>query len=123
MRILAFFNSSIHAQLTCLDEWTSIERDHVNSLTWAIQDLQASTIRIPVTGGAKGDVETVKAAICSAVDVMQAMGSSLFTILSRVEGMNSLVSELAGVAAQERAMLDECESVLGSTTAMQVRKK
>ncbi|KAL0284060.1 UNVERIFIED_CONTAM: AUGMIN subunit, partial [Sesamum angustifolium] len=106
-------------QLTCLDEWASIERDHVNSLTWAIQDLQASTIRIPITGGARGDIETVKAAICSAVDVMQAMGSSLYSILSRVEGMNRLVSELASIAAQERAMLDECESVLGSTAALQ----
>ncbi|KAL3629688.1 hypothetical protein CASFOL_026910 [Castilleja foliolosa] len=111
--------SVLNNQLTCLDEWTSNERDHVKSLTWAIQDLQASTIRVPVTGGARGDVVSVKAAICSAVDVMQAMGSSLFTILSRVEGMNSLVSELADVAAQERAMLDECESVLGSTTVMQ----
>ncbi|KAK6126985.1 hypothetical protein DH2020_039274 [Rehmannia glutinosa] len=71
---------------------------------------------------AEGDVETVKAAVCSAVDVMQAMGSSLFSILSRVEGMNCLVSELADVAAQERAMLDECESVLGSTAAMQVEE-
>ncbi|KAK6126976.1 hypothetical protein DH2020_039277 [Rehmannia glutinosa] len=40
----------------------------------------------------------------------------------QVEGMNCLVSELADVAAQERAMLDECESVLGSTAAMQVSK-
>lgn len=35
--------------------------------------------------------------------------------------MNSLVSELAEIAARERAMLDECESVLGSTAALQVR--
>lgn len=34
--------------------------------------------------------------------------------------MNCLVSELADVAAQERAMLDECEALLASTAAMQV---
>ncbi|KAI3446721.1 hypothetical protein Pfo_003386 [Paulownia fortunei] len=120
LRLKLKLYSLLNNQLTCLDEWASIERDHVNSLTWAIQDLQASTIRIPVTGGARGDIETVKAAVCSAVDVMQAMGSSLCSILSKVEGMNSLVSELADVAAQERAMLDECEYVLGSTAALQV---
>lgn len=35
--------------------------------------------------------------------------------------MNSLVSELAEVAARERAMLNECESLFGSITALQVR--
>lgn len=39
----------------------------------------------------------------------------------QVEGRNSLVSELAEVAAQERAMLDECEALLATTAAMQVR--
>ncbi|KAK4481657.1 hypothetical protein RD792_012564 [Penstemon davidsonii] len=112
--------SVLNNQLTCLDEWASFERDHTNSLTWAIQDLQASTIRVPLTGGARGDVESVKAAVCSAVDIMQAMGSSLCSILSRVEEMNLLVSELADVAAHERAMLDEFESLLGSTSVLQV---
>lgn len=35
--------------------------------------------------------------------------------------MNSLVSELAIVAAQEKAMLDEYEALLASTAAMQVK--
>lgn len=36
--------------------------------------------------------------------------------------MNSLVSELANVAAEERAMIDEFEALLVTTAAMQVRK-
>ncbi|KAL7093271.1 hypothetical protein ACP275_11G031000 [Erythranthe tilingii] len=122
LRLKSKLYSVLNNQLTCLDDWASVERDHLNSLTSAIQDLQASTIRIPITGGARGDIETVKAAVCSAVDVMQAMGSSLCSTLSRMEGMNCLVSELANVAAQERAVLDECELVLGSTAALQVEE-
>ncbi|CAA3019033.1 Hypothetical predicted protein, partial [Olea europaea subsp. europaea] len=71
------------AQLTCLDEWAFIERDNTNSLSSAIQDLRVSTLHIPFTGGAKGDIETVKAAIYSAVDVMQSIRFSLCSILSR----------------------------------------
>ncbi|KAL3331687.1 hypothetical protein AABB24_032345 [Solanum stoloniferum] len=112
----------LNEQLTYLDEWASIEGDHTSSLSHAIQDLQACTLRLPITGRAKGDIESVKEAVCSAVDVMQAMGSSMRFILSRVEGMNCLVSELADVAAQERAMLDECEALLASTAAMQVEE-
>lgn len=38
-----------------------------------------------------------------------------------MEEMNCLVSELADIASQERAKLDECEALLDSTAAMQVR--
>lgn len=99
-----------------------VERDHDNSLTLVAQDLQAGTIRIPFTGGARGDIETIKAAVCSVVDVMQAMGSSLCSILSQMEGMNSLVSQVADIATQERAMLDECESLMSITAAFQVEE-
>lgn len=33
----------------------------------------------------QGDIEVVKAAVCSALDVMQAMGSSLCSVLSQVK--------------------------------------
>lgn len=42
-----------HVQIFCLDEWASAETDHDSSLTSAIQDLKASTVRVPVIGGAR----------------------------------------------------------------------
>lgn len=42
-----------HAQLFALDEWASAETDHDSSLTSAIQDLKASTVRVPIIGGAR----------------------------------------------------------------------
>lgn len=122
LRLELKLNSILNNQMAYLDDWALIERDHSNSLSGAIEDLEASTLRLPVTGGARADIETVKLAICSAVDVMQAMGSSICALLSRVEEMNCLVSELADVAAQERAKLDECEALLASTAAMQVEE-
>lgn len=38
-----------------------------------------------------------------------------------MQGMNCLVSELADVAAREKAMLNECTSVFASSAALQVR--
>lgn len=46
--------------------------------------------------------------------------TAFFYLTFQVEGMNSLVSELAVVVAQEKALLDECEALLASTAAMQV---
>ncbi|KAF5742095.1 hypothetical protein HS088_TW09G00136 [Tripterygium wilfordii] len=115
-------NSVLNDQMGCLDDWGLLEREHINSLSGAVDDLEASTLRLPVTGGATANLESLKIAICSAVDVMQAMGSSICSLLSRVEGINSLVSELAVVATQEKAMLDECEALLASTVSKQVKE-
>lgn len=41
----------------------------------------------------------------------------------QVEGTKALVSELSGVAAKERTMLDECRELLASAAAMQVCNK
>ena len=38
-----------------------------------------------------------------------------------MEGLNNLVSELAIIVAQEKAMLDKCEALLASAAARQVR--
>lgn len=43
------------------------------------------------------------------------------TFYEQAEGMNRLVFELAVVAAQEKAILDECEALLASAAAKQVK--
>ncbi|KVH93667.1 Protein of unknown function DUF566 [Cynara cardunculus var. scolymus] len=109
LRLKLKLHSVLNQQMAHLDEWTSIERENHFSLSGAIEDLQSSTLQLPVTGAATVDIETVKSSLCSAIQVMQTMGSSLHSTLSTLEGSNWLVSELATVAAQERALLDECE--------------
>ncbi|GMI88632.1 QWRF domain containing 8, augmin subunit 8 [Hibiscus trionum] len=115
-------NSVLNDQMGYLNNWALLERDHVSSLAGAVEDLEASTLRLPVTGGARADIESLKAAISSAVDVMQAMGSSICYLLSKVEGINHLVSELAAIATMEKNMLDQCEVLMASTAAMQVEE-
>ncbi|XP_022158162.1 AUGMIN subunit 8-like [Momordica charantia] len=115
-------NKIMNDQMSYLDEWDTLEGDHINSMSGALLDLEASTLRIPVTAGVTADVESLKGAICSALDVMQVMASSICSLLSKVERMNGLVSELAVLASREKAMIDECESLLASTTAVQVEE-
>lgn len=43
----------IFAQMVCLEDWAMLERDHISSLTGAIGDLEANTLRLPLTGGTK----------------------------------------------------------------------
>lgn len=115
-------SSILKEQLSFLDDWAQEEREHLICLSGAIGALEASTLHLPVSEGTKADLQMVKDAVSSAVDVMQALGSSIHSLLARVEGMNCLVSELASVAAQERAMVAECVDLLASTAAMKVQE-
>ncbi|CBI19416.3 unnamed protein product, partial [Vitis vinifera] len=110
----------LKGQIMYLDEWGPMDRDHSNSLSGAIEALKASTLRLPVVSGARADIQNLKDAICSAVDVMQAMASSICSLLSKVEEVNSLVAELANTSAKERACLDQCRDLLSTLAAMQV---
>lgn len=38
--------------MTLLEDWASMEKDHSVSLVGAIEALKASTLRLPVVGGA-----------------------------------------------------------------------
>lgn len=40
-------------QLLYMEEWALLDRDHSNSLSGAIEALKASTLRLPVIGGAR----------------------------------------------------------------------
>ncbi|KAK6139011.1 hypothetical protein DH2020_027248 [Rehmannia glutinosa] len=73
--------SILKGQEPHLDSWALFDRDHCNSVTGAIKALEASTVRLPIVCGAKGDVHKVQEAITSAVDVMQAMASSVCSLL------------------------------------------
>lgn len=108
----------LREQMGFLSVWSSIEREHTSSLAHVIKDLQSSILQLPVTDGAMVDVDTLKNGVGYALEVMQAMGSSISSIISVVDGTDCLISELACAAKQERAMIAECEALLASTTVM-----
>ncbi|XP_057494797.1 QWRF motif-containing protein 2-like isoform X1 [Actinidia eriantha] len=113
--------SILKGQIICLEDWASLDKDHSASLLGVVEALKANTLRLPVVGGALADVQSVKEAIGSAIDVMQSMTSSLCSILSRVEDVNSLVAELAKVIVNERALLQQCKDFMSMLAAMQVK--
>ncbi|KAG6747633.1 hypothetical protein POTOM_047523 [Populus tomentosa] len=112
--------SIVKGQMLYLEELALIDQDYSHSLSGAIEALQASTLRLPVVGGARADVQNLKDAICSAVDVMQAMASSICTLLSKVEEVNSLVVELEKASRKECNGLYQCKDLLSTIAALQV---
>nr|CAB3457088.1 unnamed protein product [Digitaria exilis] len=107
-------------QIAYLEQWQTLERENSISLFGATEALKASTLRLPVTSGAKVDAIALKNAVSSAVDVMQGLGSSVCCMLSKVTDRESLVSDLSVIAGQEKVMLDECRELLATSAKLQV---
>ncbi|OAY39262.1 QWRF motif-containing protein 2 isoform X1 [Manihot esculenta] len=113
--------SILKGQITYLEEWSHLDRDHSTSLEGATEALKASTLRLPIVGKAIADVQNLKDAIGSAVDVMQAMASSVCSLSAKVEEINSLVVEIVNVTAKEKYFLEQCKGFLSTLAAMQVK--
>ncbi|CAN6217704.1 unnamed protein product [Urochloa humidicola] len=109
-------------QISYLEQWPTLERDNSISLFGATEALKASTLRLPVTSGAKADAIALKNAVSSAVDIMQGLGSSVCCMFSKVTDRESLVSELSVIAGQEKVMLDECRELLATAAKLQVQE-
>ncbi|XP_051132750.1 QWRF motif-containing protein 2-like [Andrographis paniculata] len=112
--------SIIKGQMTFLEDWASLEKDQSISLLSAIEALKASTLRLPVNGGVMADTVSLKDAIHSAVDVIQAMGSSIHSLLLLVEEVNCPATEIVKVTSKERALLKQCTDRISILTAAQV---
>uniref|UniRef100_A0A0D9XDV0 AUGMIN subunit 8 n=1 Tax=Leersia perrieri TaxID=77586 RepID=A0A0D9XDV0_9ORYZ len=109
-------------QIDYLEEWPALEKENSISLFRATEALKASTLRLPVTSGAKTDVVALKNAVSSVVDVMQGLGSAVRCMLPKVEDRTYFVEELAVIAGQEKAMLDECRELLAVASKLQVQE-
>ncbi|KAF7840749.1 QWRF motif-containing protein 2 [Senna tora] len=114
--------SILKGQMPYLEEWALLDEDHSSSLLGATEALRASTLRLPVAEKAIADVPNLKDAMGSAVDVMQAMASSIYSLSSKqVEETNSLVAELVKATTKEKFLLEQCKDFLSSLAAMQVK--
>nr|GMD96383.1 QWRF motif-containing protein 2-like [Ipomoea batatas] len=112
----------LKGQVPCFENWGLIDKEHCSSLSAAICALEVSTIRLPVVNGARADIQKLKSAICSAVNMVQTMASSICLLQSKVEQMSSLLIELSSTVCSEHSSLDQCRDLLSTVTDMQVKQ-
>ncbi|XP_019242281.1 PREDICTED: QWRF motif-containing protein 2-like [Nicotiana attenuata] len=90
-----------NAEMMSLEDWASFDKEHSISLLGAIEALKASTLRLPVIGGAHVDIQNLKDAVSSAHGVMQAMASSVGSILGKVTSFSSCYLSVNGDCCRE----------------------
>ncbi|XP_042005505.1 QWRF motif-containing protein 2-like [Salvia splendens] len=115
LRMYLKLYSTLKEQLPHLERWSLLDRDYWSSVSGAIKALEASTVRLPIVDGARADVHEVQEAIYSAVDVMQAMESSIYSLQLKVERMNSLATDISKLSAREHGLLEQCKELFSTT--------
>ncbi|KAG8098281.1 hypothetical protein GUJ93_ZPchr0013g37018 [Zizania palustris] len=113
----------LKGQMDYLEEWSLLERDHANSLSEIVEALTATILCLPVTDGAKANIQDVKNSVGSAVDIMQTIGSSICTLLAKLHGSSILVSDLAKIATQERILMEHSRELLSTLASMHVSNR
>lgn len=111
----------LKGQMAYLEEWPSLEPDYADSLSGIVDALTATILCLPVTDGAKADIQDVKNSVGSAVDIMQTIGNSICTLLAKLSGTSILVSDLAKIAMQERLLMDQSRELLSTVASMHVK--
>ncbi|WOK92129.1 AUGMIN subunit 8 [Canna indica] len=114
--------SILKEHMAYLEHFASVQKVHYSALSGAAKGVKASTLRVPIRGGARADVVHLKNVVNSAINIMQSMSSSINYLLSKVEDTKSLVSELSAITAREKFMLDDCRELLDLVAAMQVQE-
>ncbi|TVU13245.1 hypothetical protein EJB05_40781, partial [Eragrostis curvula] len=110
----------LRGQMVYLEEWSSLERVYANSFSGTAQALNATVLRLPVSEGAMADIQALKNAVGSAIDVMQRIGYSTSIQLSKLAQANVLVSQLSRVAIQELVLMARCRELLCTLASMHV---
>ncbi|KAE8708271.1 QWRF motif-containing protein 2 [Hibiscus syriacus] len=83
-----FMVQKLSAKIAYLEAWAILDIDHSSALLGATEALKASVLRLLVVGKAIADIQNLKDAVCSAVDVMQATTSSICLLSSKVKFVN-----------------------------------
>ncbi|GJU59624.1 putative reverse transcriptase domain-containing protein [Tanacetum coccineum] len=107
-------------KMSYLDIWNVTELDYSISLAEAIKALESSSLCLPVLCGAKVDVQSLADAICSAIDVTEAIASSICALAAKMDHVNSLAYELASAMKVECSLLNQCKDQFSGLSLLEM---
>lgn len=116
-------NSLLLHQTKGLERWSAVERHHLAALTSTENSLQAVVCRLPITGHAKVDPNSLVVSLQQATNVADAINGTIAEKLPRAQSTVRLVAELAQVVAREKLLLEECIELLGLSSSLHIHEE
>ncbi|CAJ1978979.1 unnamed protein product [Sphenostylis stenocarpa] len=104
-------NFLLHSQMKMLESWGSMERQHLAAVTTMKECLHSVICRVPLSEGAKVDIQLASIAQRYASDLTDSIESVLSSFSPLANKTSELISNLARIVAQEKLLLQELNDV------------
>ncbi|CAL9134803.1 unnamed protein product, partial [Musa textilis] len=108
----------LSSQLKILEDFSEMERQHTSALSAISDCLQAAVCRLPLTDGAKVDLQLLLSALTHAMDFALTTRTTIGRLAHTK--MVSLLPELRQVVSSEAALLQECFGLLVRMSSLHV---
>lgn len=103
-----------------LNKWSALEDDYSSSLSGVTKALQDASLRLPISGNVRADINDVKDVFNYSTNILDSLSSYIQSSLSKAEVMDDVISKLAEVANTERTLIEECGNLLSEAHNLQV---
>ncbi|CAL5391637.1 unnamed protein product [Camellia sinensis] len=100
-------NFILYSQIKSLEAWGDMERQHSSAISMTKDCLHSVICRIPLVDGAKMETHSTSIALRHGSDLATSIKSMLSIFSPGAEKTVSMLSELAQIVAQEKALLEE----------------
>ncbi|GJT33236.1 SNARE associated Golgi protein [Tanacetum coccineum] len=114
-----------------LDEWSALEEDYIHPLSGTTKALTNSLLWLPDSGNVQVNKKEAAEALDSAVKTTDMIVNHMQSFLPKLsysdgtvcaEEMDTLISELANVNEEGKALVEECGNLLEKTHTLQMQK-
>ncbi|KAJ0965192.1 hypothetical protein J5N97_026330 [Dioscorea zingiberensis] len=122
LRSMNNLSTILESQTPILDHWATLEEDYSESLSGTIEALQNASLRLPLIGNVRADIQELEEVLGSATNMLQGISPSVNKFLPEAQERESFVSELARVVIRERALMQECGDRLSEVHKLQVKE-
>ncbi|GLT76373.1 hypothetical protein SLA2020_480380 [Shorea laevis] len=113
----------LQSQIKPLEAWAEMERQHLTAISRTKECLHNVVCRVPLSDGAKIDMQSASIALRHALELTGSIKSELAAFSPLTENNASFLSELATVATQEKLLLEECLELFRSVSILEIEER
>ncbi|GAA0154011.1 hypothetical protein LIER_12114 [Lithospermum erythrorhizon] len=109
---ITILSTILQGHMPDLDRWSDLEEDYSSSLSGMTNALLNASLRLPIGSEIRQvDVTELREVLDSASKVVESIGSQIQSFIPQADELDGLSSEVARVAAGEKALVEECGSL------------
>ncbi|RCV41874.1 hypothetical protein SETIT_9G169500v2 [Setaria italica] len=113
-------HSVVGAQVPFLENWSDLEKEHLNCLGRGTAAIRDASSRVPTIGNIRTNIGGVNETLQSGMKILEELSHSVENFSGKVQDVEDVASDLVEVMGSEQMLLEECAELLHQAHNMQV---